>query len=268
MDLRGEEEEKLKVAGVAPACESRGSGGIPGEVTAVFFDAYGTILDVTGVHLECVRRILRDRKPERAFAEREKLENEFHAYWDSRERVNLLWAAGRDFRHEPFVTQLQLNVRSLRETFERFGIEGDAERGVELWVELTRKAGVFSDVHPALEAMPETMTLGVVSNSDNYPLIDILKREGLDFEAVVTSQTARAYKPSPRIFRYALKAAGASPEKTLFIGDTPEVDIPGARAAGIRTVWLNRSRRGLRIGEPEPDIILHGLSELPYLLQK
>ena len=242
-------------------------------LAVVLFDAYGTLIDLRGVHAMCVRRILEraglkggagppGAAPGRGF------EEEFHACWDSRERANLLWAAARDFRREPFVTQLQLNIRSLRETFERFGIEGDAESGVELWVELTRRAGIFDDVRAALEALPEGLRAGVVSNSDNYPLIEILEREGLDFEVVVTSETARAYKPNPRIFRFALKAAGAPAVETVFIGDTPEIDVPGARAAGIETVWLDRARRGPRAGGVEPDATIHALSELPPLLER
>ncbi len=227
----------------------------------VLLDAYGTLIDLTGVHSSCVREILRR---EGASADPE----EFHAYWDSRESLNLRWAASRDFSRERFVTQNELSLRSLSESFARFGIAGDAEGGVELWTELTRRAGLYGDVRRALSALPEGIAVGVVSNSDNYPLHHIFRREGLEFDFVVTSETARAYKPNARIFRYALKAAGWSSGGAIYIGDTPEIDVPGARSSGIRAVWLNRVGRGLRPGEPRPDVTIRSLEELGRLLKQ
>ncbi|MGQ9583632.1 MAG: HAD family hydrolase [Thermoplasmatota archaeon] len=221
----------------------------------MLLDAYGTLVDLTGVHLSCVREILRR---EGASADPE----EFHAYWDARERLNMQWAASRDFSRDRFVTQNELNLRSLSESFAHFGIAGDAEGGVELWTELTRRAGLFRDVRGGLRALPEGLTIGVVSNSDNYPLLHIFRREGLEFDFVVTSETARAYKPNARIFRYALKAAGRRDGEALYVGDIPEVDIAGARASGIKSVWIDRKGRGLRPGEPEPDATIRSLQEL------
>jgi 2-haloalkanoic acid dehalogenase type II len=219
-------------------------------VALVLFDCYNTLIDLAHVHETTVAKIL---KKEGVSVE----PGAFHAYWDERERENLMEAVGRT--KGPFISQSGLNVKSLRETFERFGIEGDAESGVELWVELTRRCGPYNDVRPALKDLQERFATGVVSNADNYPLLNIFKREGLDFEQVITSETARAYKPNPRIFRYALKAFGRRADEAAYVGDSPLTDFSGAAGLGMTTIWLNRSGRALAPDEPAADLTVGGL---------
>jgi len=225
---------------------------VPG-YTLVLLDAYNTLIDLDDAHESAIAKILREdgtgMDPEL-----------FHRFWDMRERANLLEAVAA--RGRPPVTQTELNVKSLKETLEHFGMSADAESGVELWIELSRRCGPYDDVRPALESLGEHYATGVVSNADNYPLLDIFKREGLEFEAVVTSETARAYKPDPRIFRFALKAFGKKPGEAVYVGDSPEIDIPGAAGMGMLTVWIDRKGRGLREGEPAAARTVRSLLEL------
>jgi putative hydrolase of the HAD superfamily len=53
------------------------------------------------------------------------------------------------------------------------------------------------------------------------------------FDVVLTSEQAGANKPSARIFRHALRSAGAKARESLMIGDNAAADIAGARNAGI-----------------------------------
>jgi 2-haloalkanoic acid dehalogenase type II len=210
-------------------------------VELVLLDAYNTLIDLDRAHETTIEKILRKENAGVSLPV-------FHAYWDERERQNLMEAVLRP--QGRFVSQTGLNVKSLRETFSHFGIDGNAESGVELWVELSRRCRPFDDARPALEDLRERFSVGVVSNADNYPLLEIFRREGLDFEQVITSETARAYKPGARIFRYALKAFGRKAEAAAYVGDSPATDVAGAAGAGLFTVWLNRSGRALRPGEP------------------
>lgn len=49
------------------------------------------------------------------------------------------------------------------------------------------------------------------------------------------------------------------------VGDSLEHDIAGARAAGIRTVWVNRVQRVHAAGDPEPDHVISDLADLLHL---
>lgn len=59
------------------------------------------------------------------------------------------------------------------------------------------------------------------------------------FETLTVSEEVGVKKPNPEIFHYALQKAGATDEESLMIGDEMAVDIDGARAAGMDTVFFN-----------------------------
>lgn len=86
------------------------------------------------------------------------------------------------------------------------------------------------------------LRLGVVSNSDGR-VEQALESAGLReyFEVVIDSSLVGFEKPDPRIFDAALRALGVGPGETLYVGDLYEVDVVGARAAGIEPVLLTRS---------------------------
>jgi HAD superfamily hydrolase (TIGR01509 family) len=85
------------------------------------------------------------------------------------------------------------------------------------------------------------LRLGVVSNADGR-VEEALVAAGLRdcFEVVLDSALAGVEKPDPAIFRAALDALGVAPAEALYVGDLYEVDVVGARAAGMQAVLLVR----------------------------
>lgn len=88
------------------------------------------------------------------------------------------------------------------------------------------------------------LRLVVVSNA-NGTLRDHFRRLGLDryFLCILDSHEEGFEKPDPRLFANALAKSGADAGSTIHVGDLYEVDVVGARAAGIRGVLLDE--RGL-----------------------
>jgi putative hydrolase of the HAD superfamily len=84
------------------------------------------------------------------------------------------------------------------------------------------------------------LRLGIVSNSDGR-VEQALLAAGLReyFDVVIDSSLVGFEKPDPAIFRAALQALGVEPEEALYVGDLYEVDVVGARAAGIDAVLLS-----------------------------
>jgi putative hydrolase of the HAD superfamily len=104
----------------------------------------------------------------------------------------------------------------------------------------------FPDAAPALaELRGMGQRLVCVSNWD-ISLPEVLDRCGLggDLDGVVTSAAVGARKPDPRIFEAALELAGCAAEEALHVGDTPEEDLDGARAAGVRALMIDRDGGG------------------------
>ncbi|HEY9801942.1 MAG TPA: HAD family hydrolase [Leptolyngbyaceae cyanobacterium] len=83
--------------------------------------------------------------------------------------------------------------------------------------------------------------LGVLSNSDSR-LYSVLQGLGLShyFSSVTISTQVGAAKPDPKIFAVALEKHNCFPEEAWHIGDSIEEDYQGAKAAGLRGVWINR----------------------------
>jgi putative hydrolase of the HAD superfamily len=82
--------------------------------------------------------------------------------------------------------------------------------------------------------------LGVVSNSDGR-VPELLEEVGLagPFEVVIDSALVGVEKPDPRIFEIALEHLAAPAESAIYVGDYRDVDVIGARRAGLRPVLLD-----------------------------
>jgi putative hydrolase of the HAD superfamily len=122
---------------------------------------------------------------------------------------------------------------------------------------------LFPEVRLALESLASRYTLVAVTNGNAR-----LDRIGIDdlFDAFVSARSAGAAKPARSIFDAAVEAGGAARHETLHVGDHPEIDIDGARSAGLRTVWVNRNGADWPGSLPRPDGIVRDLDELDRLL--
>jgi putative hydrolase of the HAD superfamily len=58
-----------------------------------------------------------------------------------------------------------------------------------------------------------------------------------DVRHVLISDAEGVSKPDPEIFRRALERLGVDAAHACYVGNHPEVDVAGARAAGLRAVW-------------------------------
>ncbi len=89
---------------------------------------------------------------------------------------------------------------------------------------------------------------GVVSNTmfSASVLEEDLERLGLGgfFEVVISSADYGVRKPSPLLFEAALARVGCAAREAWYVGDRPEYDVAGARAAGLIAVWYNPAGSG------------------------
>lgn len=124
-------------------------------------------------------------------------------------------------------------------------IEACARR---LFASATTGQDVFDDARALLASLRyRGYRTGVVTN-DLFPgafLREQANALGLSgyLDVIVTSADTGLAKPAPGAFVSALDALQTAPHDALFVGDNVEVDVRGARAAGMRAVHL--VRRGL-----------------------
>src|SRR4030042_1792010 len=92
-----------------------------------------------------------------------------------------------------------------------------------------------------LEKLHQKYKLGIVSNFAIPECVDkLLKKHRLNelFDVVVVSGAVNKRKPSPEIFEKALEKLGVSAENAVFVGDTVDADIEGAKSAGMKAIYI------------------------------
>lgn len=120
-----------------------------------------------------------------------------------------------------------------------------------------------------LEKCHEHYRLGLVSNFDHTPTVyRILEREKIRglFQEVLISAEVGWRKPRPEIFQIALDRMRLEPAEALFIGDSLEIDIAGAKQIGMDAVWLNPEYQPTRRDLPTPDHVIASLMNLADIL--
>jgi FMN phosphatase YigB (HAD superfamily) len=87
------------------------------------------------------------------------------------------------------------------------------------------------------------------------------------FDFTIFSSSVGMRKPGKKIFNMALKRAGVNSSRAIFIGDRFDIDIAGAKNAGITTVLKYREGRE-NPNNIEPDFNIFNLDELKTIVLK
>jgi HAD superfamily hydrolase (TIGR01509 family) len=109
------------------------------------------------------------------------------------------------------------------------------------------------------------LRLVVVSNA-NGTLHRHFDRLGLTrhFDAVFDSHVEKVEKPDPRFFEIALERSGARKATTVHVGDFYEIDVVGARSAGLQAILLDPDN----VNEDRDCVRVRTLNELAECLLK
>lgn len=128
---------------------------------------------------------------------------------------------------------------------------------------------LFSETFSLVEKLSHRYKLALLTNGAPDLQREKIAASGLEpfFSAIAISGEHGIGKPDPALFHRLLKELATTPEEALMIGNSLERDIAGARAAGIRSVWM----RLPGVDEQStalPDFTITELAELLPLLEK
>ena len=153
---------------------------------------------------------------------------------------------------------------TLAQAMQEYGLLYRDEDGAAL-VAAVPTWGPYPDVPPALQRLRTRCKLAIITNSDDDLMAGNVRNIGVPFDHVITAEQARAYKPSPVIFDYALRTLGCAPGDLLHVAQGFEYDIVPAHRLGWARVWINRYGKA---GDPAygPYHELPDLSGLPDLV--
>ena len=141
------------------------------------------------------------------------------------------------------------------------GMGGSKDRSYECAVEMTRawehahNFELYEDTLPVLAELREHgLKIGLVSNTGR-DLDAFVAHHALEVDAAVGSGTHGKTKPHPAIFLAALEQLGVTAEEAAMVGDSPEDDVEGARALGMRAFLVDREDRFPQFEQRLPDLL-------------
>ena len=226
-------------------------------ITTVIFDMYETLV--------------RDRNDSwrlsfAAIIEEQSLGVTPDALWDKWRQANEDFRLTRTDPSLPFRTYRDTWQEAFADAFDAMKLSGDSVAATDrFFVDLARRQP-YPEATAAVRAVQDCYRTAILSNADNGYLMPNLALLDVEFETVVTSESARVYKPLPEVFQVALRELSVAPEEAVYVGDRLFEDVHGAAQAGMNPVWINRHNQPLEPGLPTPEHEISNLMELSALL--
>jgi len=228
----------------------------------VCFDLGGTLVDLRKM-VDCIASSIQARFP-RSAADAADLAFR----WAVKTAEALPQAQGPYFRPERIIA-----ARVFREVLSSVELEVSDEEALRTvlaaWSAFVEGASLCQDVTDAWwdQMHASAQRIALVTDIDEEAAAGLLDRLRLrpHFDAVILSETERAYKPDPALYRRAVEAVGAESKRCLFVSDSP-VDLIGAKEEGMPTALIQRSLRVSSLAPPSDSLLLKTLNELPAIL--
>lgn len=200
---------------------------------ALSFDCYGTLINWEHGLREGLRKVAELRSPS------PNVDALLESYADAEAEVE---------RTNPGMRYPQVIAESVARAGNAHGIVVPPELGLEIGTSVPDWPA-FPDSANALARLSQRYKLIILSNVDRASFGASNKRLGITFDAILTAEDVRSYKPDPRNFEALLKRVqemGIAQDKLLHVAQSLFHDHVPAKASDLATVWIDR--RGGRPG--------------------
>lgn len=218
-------------------------------VRAVSLDLDDTLWPVLPALIEaehCVDRWLKQHHPDVASA------------WPIEAMRELRDKVARENTHlsHDFSEQRRITIR---EAFAACGIDDAPVDALwQIYFAARNNVELYPDSLAALERIAHRVPIVSISNGNAD--LEIIGLHHL-FHTRLNAAGVGVPKPDAKIFLAAAEALGVEPGDILHVGDDPLLDVVGARDAGLKTVWLNRTGATWSHG-PAPDFEFPDMTHL------
>jgi 2-haloacid dehalogenase len=211
-------------------------------IDVLLYDAYGTLWDVHSVMKRCERCW-----PGKGMA--------VSQVWRTKQ-LEATWLRSLMGRYVPFST---VTREALGFACEALHLPLQADHESELMGEYLRLAP-FPDVADALMRKQAART-GILSNGSPDMLEPLVLHSGLKFDAVLSVDAAKVFKPAPQAYQIALDHFGVPKERIGFVSSN-FWDAAGAKSFGFTVYWINRAGVAAERLGFQPDRVVKSLAAL------
>lgn len=209
---------------------------------AFVFDAYGTLFDVHSVQARC-----ESLWPGKGAS--------LSQLWRTKQ-LEYTWLRSLMRRYAPFSQVTEEALLAACE-FLKLKIQ-ESEKGALL--SEYRRLALFPDVKAALAALKAKQA--ILSNGSPDMLDPVVAHAGLRFDAVLSVDAVKVYKPAPEVYQLAVERLGVPKEDIGFVSSNGW-DAAGAKSFGFRVFWINRAGAPVERLGFAPDAVLSTLGDLP-----
>jgi 2-haloacid dehalogenase len=198
-------------------------------ISALTFDVFGTVVDW---RTSVIREGEAFGKPRRLSVDWGKFADAWRGlYQPAMEEVR----SGR----RPWVKLDELHRESLVRLLGDFGISGVSPAEIDHLNHAWHRLDPWPDAVPGLTRLKRRFTLATLSNGNIALMVDMAKRAGLPWDAVLGAEVTRAYKPRPEAYLRCVEALGLTPPEVMMVAAHND-DLAAAAACGLRTAFVAR----------------------------
>jgi 2-haloacid dehalogenase len=147
-----------------------------------------------------------------------------------------------------------LHRRNLELIMPRFNISGIAENALQYLNLAWHRLDAWPDVPPGMSRLGRRHLLAPCSNGNISLMVDLARRNGIHWDAILGSEIAGDYKPKPRVYLASCAAFDLAPGECMMVAAHSK-DLQHAAACGLRTAHIARpNEHGPGKGEPVPKV--------------
>jgi 2-haloacid dehalogenase len=158
------------------------------------------------------------------------------------------------FGRIPFCKLDILHRRNLDRILPRFNISGVAENALQYLNLAWHRLDAWPDVVPGMTRLRRRFLLAPCSNGNISLMVNIARRNGIPWDAILGSEIAGDYKPKPRVYLASCEAFDLPPSECMMVAAHSN-DLKHAAANGLRTAHISRmNEHGPGKGEPAPTV--------------
>ena len=166
----------------------------------------------------------------------------------------------------PFSKLDVLHRRNLDVVLDMFDVPGIDERTRAHLNLAWHRLDAWPDVSAGLRRLKPRFRLAPCSNGNISLMIDLARRNGFPWDAILGAELARDYKPKPGVYLAAVTALDCAPDEVMMVAAHPS-DLAAAADVGLRTAFVRRPDefgpgRGDTLGGTPVDHAVSSLTDL------